>query len=147
MKLNFHVARDTRTVSNDPPETTVLDLAVNACRESVTLSCPYYRPGGLQNCYYGEWKKKDSPTVVRIGFPSQRCATPGGLTVNHQAEKCKYELDRATFSLTINRLEVADSGEYECQLRVRDPAPGGTGLAFSLQSVNLTVTNTDSELT
>ena len=78
-----------------------------------------------------------------LDFPcSQRCATPGGLTVNHQAEKCKYELDRATFSLTINRLEVADSGEYECQLRVRDPASGGRGLAFSPQSVNLTVTNT-----
>lgn len=101
----------------------------------VTLLCPF-EPGNLQSCYYGEWRK-GSTIIISIGGPNFGDCAPGDIT---SVNGTKYQLNRENFALTISSVKATDSDNYECQLRILDPAsPTGVTISFRNVTVSLTV--------
>ena len=83
-------------------------------RNQAVLHCPI-QPGALVQYYYGRWEK-DGNTLVQIPQPIN------GNPQDIVRSDSQYDLDRTTFSLIINSVEVADAGDnYQCILNVVDP--------------------------
>ena len=78
------------------------------------LHCPI-QPGALVQYYYGRWEK-DGSTLVQLPQPIN------GNPQEIVRSDSRYDLDRTTFSLIINSVEVSDAGDdYLCILYVVDP--------------------------
>ena len=78
------------------------------------LHCPI-QPGALVQYYYGRWEK-DGNTLIQLPQPIN------GNPQEIVRSDSRYDLDRTTFSLIINSVEVSDAGDdYPCILYVVDP--------------------------
>ena len=77
------------------------------------LHCPI-QPGALVQYYYGRWEK-DGNTLIQLPQPIN------GNPQEIVRSDSRYDLDRTTFSLIINSVEVSDAGDdYRCILNVVD---------------------------
>ena len=77
------------------------------------LHCPI-QPGALAQYYYGRWEK-DGNTLIQLPQPIN------GNPQEIVRSDSRYDLDRTTFSLIINSVEVSDAGDdYRCILNVVD---------------------------
>ena len=77
------------------------------------LHCPI-QPGALVQYYYGRWEK-DGNTLVQLPQPIN------GNPQEIVRSDSRYDLDRTTFSLIIDSVEVSDAGDdYRCILNVVD---------------------------
>ena len=100
----------------------------------VTIPCPF-EPGNLQNCYFGHWTK-DNVEIASIGKPDGSCTSAGEFTT---VDMSKYWIDRERFSLIISSVTAQDdSGQYQCQLQVVNPATS-TGQTADFRSFPVTL--------
>ena len=77
------------------------------------LHCPI-QPGALVQYYYGRWEK-DGNTLIQLPQPIN------GNPQEIVRSDSRYDLDRTTFSLIINSVEVSDAGDdYQCILNAVD---------------------------
>ena len=107
--------------------------AVQSSDGEVTIPCPF-EPGNLRNCYFGQWTK-DNVEIAQIDKPDGSCANAGEFT----GDTSKYQIDRETFSLIIRSVTAQDdSGQYQCQLKVVNPATS-TGQTADFRSFPVTL--------
>ena len=96
--------------------------AVQSTDSEVRIPCSF-QPGKLYACYFGEWFK-DSIKIFSIAKPNaMTCGSisPGRQIMN--TDENKYWMDEETFELVISSVNaMIDSGRYQCQLRVLNPA-------------------------
>lgn len=87
------------------------------------FQCPI-QPGALHEYYFGSWEK-NGVNIVDIPRPIN------GAVQNIRTTDSRYSIDRATFSLLIDPVELTDSSSYyQCNLYVENPI---TGQRSSLQ--------------